>query len=417
MDFNDAPDEAAFRSEAHAWLERNAVPRGPNESLIVNQETGDFLAELPAARAWQAKKFDAGYGAIYFPTDAGGRGGTSLQQMIFMQEEAKFDVPATNHFMIVNRGCCSLLLKYGSDAHKRTLIRPSLRSDLIWCQLFSEPGAGSDLAGVRTRAERDGDSWAVNGQKIWTSNAHLADWGVLIARTDPTVPKHKGLTFFIVDMKSPGIEKRPIKQLTGGSNFNEVFLNDLRVPDSNRIGGVNEGWKVIVSFLAGERSNIAIKELQPVIAGLIRLARDAEIGGGPAIADGAVRERIASFYIREAGVRFTVQRMLTALSRNELPGPEIAIGKLVVGVLVQQMSGFALELMQAQGAVMAPEHAPVKGVWQTEWLGSVVDRLGGGTDEIMRNVIGERILGLPEDVRVDKNVPFNQLAGANLRAG
>ncbi|HEU0201043.1 MAG TPA: acyl-CoA dehydrogenase family protein, partial [Burkholderiaceae bacterium] len=360
-------------------------------------------------------KFDAGFGAIYFPKEVGGRGGTSLHHMIFMQEEAKFDVPATNHFMIVNRGCCSLLMKYGSDAQRRALIRPSLRSDLLWCQLFSEPGAGSDLAGVRTRAERDGSGWVVNGQKIWTSNAHLADWGVLIARTDPTVPKHKGLTFFIVDMKSPGMEKRPIKQLTGGANFNEVFLNDVRIPDANRIGGVDEGWKVIVTFLAGERSNIAIKELQPVIGGLIRLAREAQIDGRPAIMDGAVRERIASYYVREAGVRFTVQRMLTALSRNETPGPEITIGKLVVGRLVQEMTGFALELMQAQGAVMAPAHAPAKGVWQTEWLGSVVDRLGGGTDEIMRNVIGERILGLPEDARVDKNVPFNQLASAGRR--
>ncbi|HEU0201465.1 MAG TPA: acyl-CoA dehydrogenase family protein, partial [Burkholderiaceae bacterium] len=202
MDFNDSPEEAAFRAEARAWLTANARPRDVNNALLVNQETGDFSDELPAARAWQAAKFDAGLGAIYFPREVGGRGGTSLQHMIFMQEEAKFDVPATNHFMIVNRGCCSLLMKYGSDAQRRALIRPSLRSDLLWCQLFSEPGAGSDLAGVRTRAERDGNGWVVNGQKIWTSNAHLADWGVLIARTDPTVPKHKGLTFFIVDMKS-----------------------------------------------------------------------------------------------------------------------------------------------------------------------------------------------------------------------
>jgi alkylation response protein AidB-like acyl-CoA dehydrogenase len=411
MDFSDTPEEAAFRADARTWLANNAQPRNALNSLLVNQETGDFSKEFPLARAWQAKKFDGGFGAIYFPTECGGRGGTSLQNMIFMQEEAKFDVPATNHFMIVNRGCCSLLMKYGSEVHRQRLIRPSLRSDLIWCQLFSEPGAGSDLAGVRTRAQRDGDDWVVSGQKIWTSNAHLADYGVMIARTDPTLPKHKGLSFFIVDMKSPGMEKRPIKQLTGGSNFNEVFLNEVRVPDANRIGGVNEGWKVIVSFLAGERSNIAIKELQPLIAGLIRLAGKAEIDGVPAILDGSVRERIASYYIREAGVRFTVQRMLTALSRNEEPGPEIAIGKLVLGSLVQDMTSFALELMHSHGTVMNPELAPVQGVWQTEWLGSVVDRLGGGTDEIMRNVIGERILGLPEDVRVDKNIPFNQIGG------
>lgn len=418
MDFNDTPEEAAFRAEARSWLAANTAPRDAANSLVVNQETGDFVKEFPLARAWQAKKFDAGFGAIYFPAEVGGRGGNSLQNMIFMEEEARCDVPATNHFMIVNRGCCSLLMKKGSAAQQRDLIRPSLRGDLIWCQLFSEPGAGSDLAGVRTRAEREhgqeGDDWIVSGQKIWTSNAQLADWGVMVARTDPTVPKHKGLTFFLVDMKSPGLTLRPIKQLTGGSNFNEVFIDGLRVPDANRIGAVGEGWKVVIAFLAGERSNIAIKELQPLIASLVQLARDTEIDGRPAIEDGGVRERIASYYIREAGVRFTVQRMLTALSRNVEPGPEIAIGKLVLGTLVQEMTAFALELMQSQGAVMDPAHSPFAGVWQTEWLGSVVDRLGGGTDEIMRNVIGERILGLPEDVRVDKAVPFNQIGAAKV---
>jgi alkylation response protein AidB-like acyl-CoA dehydrogenase len=410
MDFDDTPEEAAFRAEARAWLAANAAPRDRADSLVVNQETGDFSREFPHARAWQAKKYDGGFGAVYFPAEVGGRGGTSLQNMIFTAEEARFDVPATNHFMIVNRGCCSLLLKKGTD-RQREWVRPSLRGDLIWCQLFSEPGAGSDLAGVRTRAERDGDHWRVNGQKIWTSNAHLADWGVMVARTDPNVPKHKGLSFFIVDMKSPGITMRPIKQLTGGSNFNEVFLEDLRVPDANRIGGVGDGWKVVIAFLAGERSNIAIKELQPLIASLVRLAAMVRIDGRPAIEDGGVRERIASYYIREAGVRFTVQRMLTALSRNEEPGPEIAIGKLVLGTLVQEMTAFALDLMGAHGVVMDPARSPFAGVWQTEWLGSVVDRLGGGTDEIMRNVIGERILGLPEDVRVDKAMPFNEIGG------
>jgi alkylation response protein AidB-like acyl-CoA dehydrogenase len=410
MDFNDTPDEAAFRAEARSWLAANAAPRDAANSLVVNQETGDFSAEFAAACAWQARKFDAGFGAIYFARELGGRGGTALEHMIFAQEEAAFDVPATNHFMIVNRGCCSLLMKHGSEPLHRELIRPSLRGDRIWCQLFSEPGAGSDLAGVRTRAMRDGDDWVVDGQKIWTSNAHLSDWGVLLARTDPGVPKHKGLSFFIVDMKSPGIRTRPIKQLTGGSNFNEVFLEGLRVPDACRIGAVGAGWKVVVSFLAGERGNIAVKELQPLIAALVRLARQTHIGGRPAIEDGGVRERLASFHVREAGVRCTVQRMLTALARREEPGPEIAIGKLVLGTLVQEMTAFALDLMGAQGVVSDAANAPMAGVWQSEWLGSVVDRLGGGSDEIMRNVIGERILGLPEDVRVDKALPFNQLA-------
>lgn len=408
MDFNDTPVEAAFRAEARAWLASVAKPRNASTSFAIGQETGEFEAEFPAQRDWQQAKFDAGFGAIYFPKDVGGRGGTSLENMIFMQEEARFDVPVTAHFMIVNRGCCSLLLKHGTPEQK-ALIPATLRSDQVWCQLFSEPAAGSDLAGLRTRAEKDGDDWVVNGQKIWTSNAQIADWGVLIARTDPNVPKHKGLTFFIVDMKSAGIERRPIKQLTGASNFNEVFFNDLRIPDAHRVGAVGEGWKVAVSFLSGERTNIAIKELMPLIGGIVNLARRTEINGRPAIEDGEVRARIASFYIREAGVRFTVQRMLTALSRGETPGPEITIGKYTLANLVQEMTAFALDLQHAAGAVMSAEHAPFEAVFQSEWFGSVIDRLGGGTDEVLKNVVGERILGLPEDIRVDKTMPFNQV--------
>lgn len=412
MDFHDTPEEAAFRAEARAWLASVAQPRSASTSFAISQETGDFEAEFPAQRAWQRKKYDAGFGAIYFPKEAGGRGGTSLQNMIFMQEEARFDVPVTAHFMIVNRGCCSLLLRHGTPEQK-ALIPATLRGDLIWCQLFSEPGAGSDLAGLRTRAERDGDAWVINGQKIWTSNAQFSDWGVLIARSDPGVPKHKGLSFFIVDMKSAGIERRPIKQLTGGSNFNEVFLNDLRIPDAHRVGKVNEGWKVTVSFLAGERTNIAIKELMPLIGGIVNLARRTEINGRPAIDDGEVRARIAGFYLREAGIRFTVQRMLTALSRGEEPGPEITIGKYTLANLVQEMTAFALDLQHGAGAVMSPDAVPFDAVFQNEWFGSVIDRLGGGTDEVLKNVVGERILGLPEDVRVDKSMPFNQIKGVS----
>jgi alkylation response protein AidB-like acyl-CoA dehydrogenase len=408
MDFNDTPEEAAFRAEARAWLSSVAKLRDTRNSFAIGQETGEFEAEFPAQRRWQQAKYDAGFGAIYFPKDVGGRGGTSLQNMIFMQEEARYDVPVTAHFMIVNRGCCSLLMKHGTP-EQQALIPPSLRSDHIWCQLFSEPGAGSDLAGLRTRAEKDGDHWVINGQKIWTSNAQMAEWGVLLARTDPNVPKHKGLTFFIVDMKSAGIERRPIKQLTGASNFNEVFFNDLRIPDAHRVGAVGEGWKVAVSFLSGERTNIAIKELMPLIGGIVNLARQTEINGRPAIEDGEVRARIASFYVREAGVRFTVQRMLTALSRGETPGPEITIGKYTLANLVQEMTAFALDLQHAAGAVMSPAYAPFDAVFQSEWFGSVIDRLGGGTDEVLKNVVGERILGLPEDVRVDKTMPFNQV--------
>ena len=241
MDFQDSPQEAAFRAEARAWLEANAEPLPPGGTSRF-----DGLPEqegLAASKEWQQKKYDDGWACITWPKEHGGRGATFMEGVIWAQEEAKFDVP--DGFLGIGHGTCApAIMAHGTEEQKRRYLPKLASGEEIWCQLFSEPGAGSDLAGLRTRAERDGDEWVVNGQKVWNSGAHYADWGILVTRHDPTVPKHKGLTFFVVDMKSQGIEPRPIRQIPGTSEFNEVFLQNVRVPDHNRLGEVGAGWQV-----------------------------------------------------------------------------------------------------------------------------------------------------------------------------
>jgi alkylation response protein AidB-like acyl-CoA dehydrogenase len=300
------------------------------------------------------------------------------------------------------------LLEFGTDAQKARHIPPILRGEIRWCQGFSEPGAGSDLAGLRTRAVRDGDEWVVNGQKIWNSGAQHADLGILVTRSDPTVEKHKGLTYFFVDMKSPGIEVRPIKQMTGFSNFNEVVLTDVRIPDSQRLGAVGDGWKVAITTLMNERVVSGVRPA-PDFNDIFGLARDLQIEDGPAIADPAVREKLADWYIQSRGIELIRFRTITALSRGEQPGPENSISKLVGSFKRQQIAAFGMDLMDMAGAVMDKELMPMRALFQDALLDSPSGRIAAGTDEILRNIIGERVLGLPRDVRADKGIPFNQL--------
>jgi alkylation response protein AidB-like acyl-CoA dehydrogenase len=301
------------------------------------------------------------------------------------------------------------LFEYGTEEQKRRHAPPALRGDEIWCQLFSEPGAGSDLAGLRTRAVRDGDEWIVNGQKIWTSGAHRADWAILVARSNPEVTKHKGLTFFFLDMHSPGIEVRRIKQISGASNFNEVYFTDLRIPDGQRLGKVGGGWGVAITTLMNERLTSGESLRGPVFDELLALVRRLELEDGPALANAAVRERLADFYVKTLGVRWTRFRTMTALSRGETPGPENSIGKLVNAAKAQDIAAFAMDLLDMGGAVADPELAPMKAAFQESLLHAPGGRIAAGTDEILKNIIAERVLGLPADVRTDKDLPFNQL--------
>jgi len=409
MDFNDTPEEAAFRGEVRRFLEGNAHRRTEGETAYRGRYIADAtMAEsLARARQWQARKADAGFAAITWPKQWGGRGGTQIEQVVYNQEEADFAVPR-GVFEIGLGMCIPTMMVHGTQAHLERYVRPALRGEEIWCQLFSEPAAGSDLAGLRTRAERDGDDWIINGQKIWTSGAHFADFGIIVTRTDPDVPKHRGLTFFFLSMKSPGIEVRRIKQISGTSNFNEVFFTDVRVPDSQRLGAVGDGWKVSLTTLMNER--LAVGDApRPDFEDIFALARVLELEDGPAIRSPAVREKLADWYVKTVGLKYTKLRTMTALSRGQTPGPEASITKLVSASKLQEIASYGIDLMGMAGAVMDPEIAPMEAWFQEALLFSPALRIAGGSDEILRNIIAERVLGMPGDVRVDKDVPFRAL--------
>src|SRR5665213_553597 len=287
MDFNDTPQEAAYRDEARSWLRANAPKRagGPDNGL-------DDPANMEECRAWQRKKAEAGYACITWPKQWGGGGGAQWQSVIFGQEEASFDTPG-NPFAIGLGMCVPTVMTVGNQADKERFVRPAVRGDEIWCQLFSEPAAGSDVAASRTRAVREGEDWVIDGQKVWTSGAHYSDFGLLLARTDPDVPKHKGLTMFWIDMKAPGVEVRPIHQMSGASNFNEVYFTDLKIKDSQRVGAVGEGWRTSLVTLMNERLSVGGGGGGSSHRRLLALAADIQTMTGAASKDNALREKIA----------------------------------------------------------------------------------------------------------------------------
>ena len=412
MDFDDTAEEAEFRAGARAFLEQNARRREPGSGLVyrAGNESPEFRQR---AKEWQANKADAGYAGITWPKEWGGRGGTAIEQVIYDQEEAKYVVPR-GLFDIGLGMCIPTLCTWGTQAHRDRYARKALRGEEIWCQLFSEPAAGSDLAGLRTRADRDADHWVVNGQKIWTSGAHYCDFGVLVTRSDFAAPKHKGLTYFFLDMKSPGIEIRPIKQISGQSHFNEVFFTDVKIPDSQRLGKPGEGWKVSLTTLMNERYTIGGRTSVGV-EDIFELARTIELDDGPALKNAAVRDKLADWYVSSQGLKYSHFRTMTALSRGETPGPESSIGKLVNGSKLQNIAAFALDLMEQGGVLTDPQLVPLAAVFQQTLMTSPSSRIAGGSDEIMRNIIAERVLGLPADVRVDKDLPFSALPTGKVK--
>jgi len=406
MDFQDTPEEGEFRAGVRAFLQAHAVPRAPGAAMVYR--AGSESAESRAkAKRWQALKADAGYAGITWPKEWGGRGGSTIEQVIYDQEEAHYAVPR-GIFEIGLGMCIPTLCTWGTQQQRDRYAKPALRGEEIWCQLFSEPGAGSDLAGLRTRAERDGEEWVINGQKIWTSGAQFCDWGVLVARSDFAAPKHSGLSYFFLSMRSPGIEIRPIKQISGASHFNEVFFSNVRIPDHQRLGAIGEGWKVALTTLMNERHTIGGRSGVDV-EDLLELARTLELEDGPALKNKAVCEKLADWYITSQGLKYTHLRTMTALSRGQTPGPESSIGKLVNASKLQAMAAFAMDLMEQGGVIADPAFAPLSALYQQVLMTSPALRIAGGSDEIMRNIIAERVLGLPADVRVDKNLPFNQL--------
>ena len=412
MNFDDTPEEAAFRAEVRAWIDANA-PRELEPELRRAGFASNGLSSvdpMQAAKAWQKKKAQAGWACLHWPKEYGGRGATPIQRVIWSQEEGPYSALAGT-FIIGHGMCGPTVMAYASEEQKRRYLPPLAAGEEIWCQLFSEPAGGSDLAGLRTRAEPADDGsgdWIINGQKIWTSGAQYSDMAILITRTDPNVPKHKGLTMFFLSMKSPGIEIRPIKQANGQSGFNEVFFNDVRIPDAQRLGEVGGGWGVSLTTLMNERLSIG-SGMSTGFPELFELCCRLETPNGLAIDDRAVRSKLATWAVRTTGLKYNGFRALSAISRGETPGPENSIGKLVAGPTMQEIAMFALDLQAQVGVVNDPELSAANARFQAMLLRSPATRVEGGTDEILRNIIAERVLGLPADIRVDKDVPFNKI--------
>jgi alkylation response protein AidB-like acyl-CoA dehydrogenase len=403
MDFSDTPQEAEFRKEARAFLDANATPKSEAKPRKDESEA-DFIAR---AKAWQKLKQENGWACLNWPKEYGGRGSTPMEMIIWGQEEAKYDVPVSP-FAIGLGMCGPTVIAFAGDAQKDRYLPKMAAGEEIWCQLFSEPAGGSDVANLRTKAVKDGDEWVVNGQKIWTSGAQYCDYGILLCRTDADVPKHKGLTMFIVDMKAPGVEIRPIRQASGASGFNEVYFSDVRIADDHRLGEVGEGWKVSIVTLMNERLAVGSAGA-PDADELVQLAQELEFEDGPAIENGAVRDRIADWYAEQSGLKFTKLRVQSALSKGGTPGPENSITKIVSANKLQGIGSFGMDLMDMGGILMDDDQVPMDGLFQGAWMSSPGLRIAGGTDEILRNIIAERVLGMPGDIRVDKNVPFTEV--------
>jgi len=407
MDFEDTPEEAAFRAEVRAWLDAHAERLAPGERKPAVIDTRRQPDGLERSREWMRTRADGGWACLTWPAEYGGRDATPIQRVIWEQEEARYRTPPSM-FVIGHEMLGPTLIAHGTDEQKRRWIRPMLRADEVWCQLFSEPAAGSDLAGLRTTAVKDGDDWVLNGQKIWTSGAEFSKWGMILARTDPKAPKHAGITYFVVDMEAAGVEVRPIKQMNGGTSFNEVFFTDVRIPDAFRVGPVGGGWRGAITTLMNERAALS-GGMGAGFDDLLRLAKNATLDGKPALDDASVRQKLADVYVKLRGIEFTRYRTITALSRGTTPGPESSLGKLVSAPLRQEMAAFALELLGPAGIVTDRSMAAEGGLWQEALLGAPGGRLAGGTDEILRNIIAERILGLPPEPRLDKDLPFQDV--------
>jgi alkylation response protein AidB-like acyl-CoA dehydrogenase len=402
MDFNDTPEEAAFRAEARAFLDAHAEPRQPDDPPpgVGDRDDPESVRE---SQAWQALKADNGWACLTWPKEYGGRGARPIESVIWNQEEGRYRTPP-NIFAIGIGMLGPTIMAHGTPEQKDRYLQKMARGEEIWCQLFSEPSAGSDLAGLRMTATKDGDEWVLNGQKIWTTGAQFSRWGMIVTRSDPTVAKHAGLTYFIVDMHVPGIEIRPIKQINGASHFNEVFFSDVRVPDSMRVGAVGNGWAVAITTLMHERASIGGGAGGLRVDDLLRLAQETELDGRPAIEDGGVRQRIADICVQASGLKYTGYRTLTALSRGQTPGAEASIGKLVGAPLLQQLASLGVEIQGLAGSVMEGTIS-----WQEGYLQAPGLRLAGGSDEILRNIIAERVLRLPPEPRVDKDVSFRDI--------
>ena len=402
MDFEDTPELAQFRSEVRSWLEANAERR--TDQLYMGMEGEQAFRE---ARDWYLKKAQAGYASLTWPKEYGGAGLTPVHEVVWTQEAENYRT-RDGYFTIGIGNCGPAIMHFAGEEVKRELLPRMASAEDVWCQLFSEPSAGSDVAGLRTRAERDGDNWIVNGQKIWTSGAQYSDFGVVLSRTDPEVSKYAGLTMFMIDMRQQGVEVRPIKQADGGQHFNEVFFNDAVIPDSYRLGDVGGGWGAALAVLMSER--LAIAGIQPTgFPQFLDLVKSLEIDGEPVADDPVVRDRLATWYSQFAGLQAANKRMITAVAKGGFAGAEASLGKLVGSVMNQEIANFTCQLFGQAGIVQEENFSPDRAHFQSSVLSSPAVRLAGGTDEVMRNIIAEQVLGMPQEPRADKGMAFKDI--------
>ncbi|MFR9773744.1 acyl-CoA dehydrogenase family protein [Nocardia sp. SC052] len=409
-----APSLDSFRLEVREWLDSSATLRPVDDN---NQRFGvgsdsvalfhhlsheDERGVVDAHRQWIRRKFDAGFANVSWEQKWGGRGLPQQFEHIFDEEERRYVVPPLHECVGITRGIIAPTIReIGTESQRERFLRPMLRGDEVWCQLFSEPSAGSDLAGLSTTATRDGSDWLINGQKVWTSGAQFADWGYIICRTNPDAPKHQGLTAFLVPMTAQGVDVRPLRQMTGGSSFNEVFFTDVRVPDENRLGDVGAGWRVALTTLRFERSFSKVSNTLQSTTRLIDLAQHLGVNNDPHI-----RQLLASAYTCEVLQDLTGRRVRASIRSGELPGPEGSIGKVFRTDTYQLLNRVAT-------AILGPRLIADTGEWGTfAWAEHVVGtpgwRVAGGTDEIQRNIIAEQVLQLPREPRLDKDVPFRE---------
>ena len=405
MDFNDTQEQAEFRQTCKKWLEENAEPK----TAYDKEKSFANIDNLESAKNWQKKKYDAGWAMLHWPKEYGGIAASAIERIIWAEEESKFDVPK-GIFEIGLGMCGPVMMEYATEEQKSRYLPSMAEGNEIWCQLFSEPSAGSDVAGLRSKAVQNGDEWVINGQKVWTSGAHFSDYGILVVRHDPNLDKHKGMTFFFVDMKSPGIEVKPIKQITGGSSFNEVYFTDVVIPDSQRLGAIGDGWKVAITTLMNER--LAVGDADGAdVEEAFKWAKTQDDSGEALINNRAARESIADWYCEANGLKNTKLRTMSALSKGQTPGPEASITKIVSANKLQDIGNFGIDSLDMAG-MLKPEDSDVL-KFQGAWLGAPGLRIAGGTDEILKNVIAERVLGLPQDIRADKNVVFKDIPSGN----
>jgi alkylation response protein AidB-like acyl-CoA dehydrogenase len=389
MDLSLSPSEQEFRDEVRTWLGENNPGPEPESSL------DEVIAYR---REWQGKLHEAGWAGISWPQEYGGRGATLIEQAIFVGEAARAEAPSPANVLGLAMGG-PVVIAHGSDAQKQRYLEPILTAEEIWCQGFSEPESGSDLASLKTKAVKDGDEWVVTGQKVWTTLAQFAKWCMLVARTDPDAPKHKGLTYFLMDMEQEGVEAKPLVQITGEGEFNEVFMEEARIPEENVVGGVGNGWTVAITTLMNERAGLAfgaIAQIANSLKRLRRLAKETRVNGHSAAEEPLIRQRIAQLQIEAETMRLNAYRGLTKTMQSGIPGPEGSLGKWQWADINQRIAELALEIEGPYAPLdRGAEHAVANGAWQYSFLRSRANSIEGGTTDILKNIIAERVLGLP----------------------